>query len=253
MRTMERGRRKIFLAVLLISVLFCAHSQASILYTRLIRTSFFGGGEWYDNTNSRIDLSGSVVLPDAALYIHGLEGEPFLDMTNVTFNFVAEKEREYSSGNLAKAYFQGSVPVEITGTLVHDTLGSVYTGVIFKAELTPVYEDQSQNPSVDCWAFEEHSDNNGYFDRTLENMQMVIDPGGNDGLSSGIEIGDDILMMTGPKMDFSLKSNPNPVAYNTNLVHFMFGSNIQITGEVPEPVSLLLLAFGGLVVSRVKK
>jgi hypothetical protein len=233
------------------SFLFSSNAYANIICTRLIDTSY-AYNMWYDwtagSSSGKISFN-STTIGGGKLYTQ--DNVYTLDVTG-TFTFTPNLARDYSSGGLAKGYFDGGVTVTITGGLKLN--GSyVYGGTdanvkqILSATLTPVYED-SQSPTSNRWAFEEGSQEVGRFDKTLF-LQFVA---GSEGLATGIQLSGttDTLIMVTPQMDLSLKASGNPNNFVTG--DFNSGitpSNVKFT---PEPVTLALFGIGALLVRRRK-
>jgi len=237
-------------AGLMLAFVFCAVSvQGSVVYTRLIDTSFYNT-KWYDwvsGTNGHLNFNSTPINLEKKLYTYN--DVYTLSMTG-TFTFNPNLTRDYSSGEFAKGYFEGGAIVTITGGLM---LGGSYvyggTGTaakqIFQARMVPLYED-SLNPTLERWALEESTTAAGNFNRGLF-LDMVA---GSEGLASGLTLTTgDILKMTGPKMDLFLKAN-NATNFYTDMGPIITPSPVKITGLIPEPITLLLLGLGMLCLKK---
>jgi len=237
-------------AGLLVAFVFCAASvQGSVVYTRMIDTSFLMT-KWYDwvsGTDGHFNFSSTSINLEKKLYTYN--DVYTLNMTG-TFTFNPNLTRDYSSGGFAKGYFEGGAIVTITGGLLSG--GSyVYGGTgaaarqIFQARMVPVYED-SLNPTLERWALEEDSYLAGNFNRALF-LGMVED---SEGLASGLTLTTgDILKMTDPKMDLFLKAS-DAANFYTDMGPISTASPIKITGAIPEPATFLLLGLGMLCLKK---
>jgi hypothetical protein len=244
-------KRKISLTSLIVVLFVCiSTANANTVYTRLIDTSFIMT-KWYDwvSTNGHLNFSNTSINGEKKLYTH--DDVYTLSMTG-TLTFNPNLGRDYSSGELAKGYFEGGATVTITGGLkigasyVYGGLGAA-AKQIFQATMVPVYED-SLNPTLNRWSLEESTTEAGRFDRTLF-LDLVA---GSEGLASGISLlgTGDILKMTSPKMDLSLKTDSAVSNFYIDMGPSSTASNIKITGLIPEPATLLLLGLGGICVRR---
>jgi hypothetical protein len=240
------GRGRIC-AVFLAFVCCMASTNGSVVYTRLISTSFLA--TWYDwvsGTEGHLNFNNTSINVAKTLYTYN-DVYTLSIVGKLTFN--PNLARDYSSDGYAKGYFEGGATVTITGGLKLN--GSyVYGGSgtaakqIFQAVMLPVYED-SQNPTLNRWSLEEDVYQAGNFNRGLF-LEMVD---GSEGLASGITIGSDILKMTGPKMDLFLKCD-NVSDFYTDMSSGSIASPINITGLIPEPATVLLFGLGALCLKR---
>jgi probable HAF family extracellular repeat protein len=208
----------------------------SAIYTRLIDTSFIMI-KWYDYIDggaSRINFNNTVINVQKGLYTYD---DVYTLTMSGTLTFNPLLVQDYSSGGLAKGYFEGGATVTITGGLLLD--GSyVYGGTgasakpIFQAVMFPVYDDTS-NPTLDLWALEEQIYEEGRFDRTLL-LEMVE---GSEGLAAGISLPNgDILRMYSPEMDLFLKTNVTVSTFGVDIGPSVLQSQIKITGLLPDVV-----------------
>jgi hypothetical protein len=243
-----RERRTICIILVLAFVLFSGTIvKGGVVYTSLIDTSFFT--TWYSISPSwHINFSNTSVGVQKVLNTYG-DVDTLTISGKVTFN--PNLARDYSSGGVAKAYFNGGATVTITGGLKDSNNNWVYGGVgsnvkqIFQAIMQPLHED-ALNPTLDRWSLEEEVYEPGNFDKTL--VLSMVD--GSVGLASGITLPNgDILKMIGPKMDLSLKTD-NVSDFSTNFSYTDVASSIKITGLVPEPMTLLLLGIGTLCLRK---
>jgi len=227
-----------------------AYVSAGMVYTELIDMSFLMT-QWYTytgGTSGQFSFNNTTINFQRKLHAGG----QVYDLTG-TFTFNPALGRDFSSGGLARGYFDGNATVTIVGGLKLNS-NWVYGGTgiaaktIFKATLLPVYED-SQNPSLLRWSLTEDPDLIGNFNRTLL-LELVA---GSEGLASGIDLGNgNILTMSNQalKMDLSMKSSVNPNDFiSTNLNSGSVAAPVRITA-VPEPTTLLLLALGSVLLKK---
>ncbi len=230
-------------------LLFSFPSSAVVLHVDKMDLSFMGTEPWYQYASGagHIDFDPDPISL-ASLYVFDYAGS-YASISG-KLEFLPNLKRDVSSGNRAAGYFEGGVTVRITGGIRKGSTwlyGGSGTSAkqILEATLVPLYEDPLA-PAEDRWFFQETSGEEGRFDKTL----FVNFVPGSVGLASGILLSNgDTLVMTGPKMDLSLKTpSANNFATEGNFAHSGF-SNIKFTGA-PEPASLLLLAGGALFIRK---
>jgi hypothetical protein len=247
---MEAGkmRERRFCAAVMLFFTLCAVSvQGGIVYTSLIDTTFFT--TWYAaSPTGHLNFSNTPVGVQKTIYTYG-DVYTLTISGKVTFN--PNLARDYSSGGVAKGYFDGGATVTITGGLKNSNNQWVYGGTgsnakqIFQAVMVSLHEDNA-NPTLNRWALEEETDQPGNFDRTL--VLSMVD--GSVGLASGLILNNgDILKMIGPKMDLSLKTD-NVSNFSNDFGYTDIASSIKITGLVPEPATVLLVGLGALCLKK---
>lgn len=254
--------RRVFRALLLASVVFVFISVSqcfgSVVSTRLISMSF-ADDTWYewDGSNGNIAFDPhNVVIGN--FYTHQMVNTPFgltdhFNMAGATFEFVSDMKRDVSDELLspsplnAAAYFDGSdaVTVKVVGMLFDESWNLIYNGQILEAKLVPVYEDSTAS-TEERWLLGPEADFiEGSFNRSLD-LQVVP---GSVGLASGINVGTDTIVMDDPLMNMFLWAHSVLNFETEDLVHKNFPS-VDIQTEIPEPVSIILLAIGSLAIRR---
>jgi hypothetical protein len=232
-------------------LLFSFPSSAVIIHVDKMDLSFMGTDPWYKYAGGagHIDFAPDTISL-ASLYVLDYAGS----YANILgkLEFLPNLERDVSSGGRAAGYFEGGVAVRITGGIRKGTTwlyGGSGTSAkqILEATLVPLYEDPLA-PGEDRWFSQETLGEEGKFDKTLF-LDFVP---GSVGVASGILLSNgDTLIMTGPKMDLSLKTASATNFVTTgNFTHSGF-SNIKFTGT-PEPASLVLVALGALFIRKRK-
>lgn len=238
------------IGVVCLSAFIPSTVDAGTVYVRLIGSSY-PVAKWYDwlGSSGRLNFSNTT-LSGGMVYTYNDVYE--LTMTG-TFTFNPNLGRDYSAGDgLAKGYFEGGATVTFTGG-IRDGATYVYGGTgaaakqIFQATLNTVYEDPL-NPGLNRWALEENATEAGRFDRTL----FLTFVEGSEGLASGIVLNGtgDILRMTGPKMDLSLKTASTVSNFGADISSGGLASRVEITGLLPEPATILMLGLGGLCLRK---
>ncbi|MDD5065089.1 MAG: PEP-CTERM sorting domain-containing protein [Phycisphaerae bacterium] len=248
MRNVKGVTVRNLLAGVVFVLLFSFPSSATTLHVDKMDLSFMGTEPWYRYADGagHIDFNPDTISL-ASLYVFDYTGSYASILGKL--EFLPNLERDVSSTTRAAGYFEGSVTVRITGGIRKGTTW-VYGGIgtsakqILEATLVPLYEDPLAT-GEDRWFFQETLGEEGRFDKTLF-LDFVP---GSIGVASGILLSNgDTLVMTGPKMDLSLKTASANNFVTGDFAHSGI-SNIKFTG-IPEPASLLLLVGGTLFIRK---
>ena len=221
----ERAKGLLWVVVLLMFT--CSFTQAAIVSVQSISVNFpsvnyYSGGDFAINKTGG---SADMLLYNAATY----------SVQNAAFTFSASPLlTDNSSANLAAALFSGLSTVTLTGNLKNKTTSSIVaSGQLFSAEMVNV-----------SWALSETSATSS----TIVGYADFAPTAG--ALFTGVTDGGDTIEIGNFRLSFSL--------YTSGISNFAgnysaMAPHIQLdAAEVPEPVTLITLALGGLFAIRKK-
>ena len=194
-------------------------------------TMAFPGTWFYDGTAKSFGINSATIVTGDILadgsYDYSFDGT----ITVTECDLLSDS----SSGGIARGEFAGSATLTIVGDIKDDLSNVLASGVtILQAQMDPT-----------SWLIQEASV------RTVDGTNYFTPTGG---LGNGIDLSDGTTLKIGQfRGDFSFQNvQPIDPAFFDGAPNLLgIASNLQITA-IPEPCTMGLLAFGGLLLRRKK-
>jgi hypothetical protein len=202
-------------------------------------TFYYVNNEFVLNANGTADVQ--VYGAPVGVYDYTVEN------LNVTISGM-DIEGDYSSIlGQAKGEFYGGGVLTITGELYAKDSAGNPTGPILDSGVM-LQADMNLSGS-ETWTLEEQF---YYASNIVQSETLYLSPSGTEGLAVGLSAGDDTMIIGDMNLTMQFIT-PGINEFGTDDWQAAEAPAIQLSAEIPEPATMLLLTFGSVLVSMRKK